>query len=461
MEETPNNPDQPATAEPAAAPQATKKKKKPPFKLALIAGLVLLLGGAAAAYTVVQNNDPDAAWQQALNRTADGFDTITEKAVAEPQKGGTLSGSFNVSSPIVADGTLTGSWYESDLQASGEVGILGLRTTSEIRAITAAGSAYPDIYLKVDGLAGLDVLLGVSNPALGELVSGVNDQWFVIDRTLISQATTNAESTEMQAEMPTAEDAADLAEKTSAVLRDRLFTDDPEKAVVVVDQYLGKEDFDGADTFAYSVRVQKEQFRAFVTEMKDAIGQTAFAQYLIDSSGNPDANLEEVLGFDALQEEIEKQDFTDATAKAWVDARGKFIRNIRITDPGSEDGSTYIDFGMPYSGGDDLPFTITLNSTDGEDTGVIELSLTYGQETSVVELGFDVAVSSQANGDIQARGSLTIEGSDEELSLEAPTDARNILELMSVLNNGTSPDSLSELDAFSGTEGLPFDDFEL
>lgn len=79
---------------------------------------------------------------------------------------------------------MEGQWYESDGSMKADVGAGGARINAEVRTIASDSGSTPDIYMKVDGLEGLDTLfgsLGASDVAgIGESLSALNDQWFLL-----------------------------------------------------------------------------------------------------------------------------------------------------------------------------------------------------------------------------------------------------------------------------------------
>ena len=439
------------------------------FLPAMLAGF-LVLGGGAAAYLTVFKKSPESAWKSALANTANGIEKYIENSYNSDQKGFKIEGNFKVSSPIAVDGSVEGQWQESNGVMKANVGASGARINTELRTIGDPG-ATPDLYLKVDGLEGVDDLIasfgGPAQSGYSELLGSINDQWFFIDHTLIDQYTATAESTTQSA--ITEEDAKEVTNKVMVVLKDRMFSTQEDKAVFTIAETMGKEDFEGTSSFKMRVQVDKENLKEFVTALKDSIKDTKAEELL--KAGNPDATLEEVLEFDDLLKSIESTDLSKATADVWVEANGGFIRNVRIyPEEGSKD-TNYLDFGMNYKGGDIFPFQIKATIEDESMKGTTTFSLDVNQSNGDTELSFGVDLTSDG-APIKAEGKLSIKGSSDEVKVEKPENTKNIFELLggfqqSLGLSGSGMDSFDDSESRgynfdSGIDGtLPLDDSEL
>lgn len=449
---------QPMTAD--TIPEAVVPKSKPKFKkllLPIIAGMFLLLGGAAAAYNVFILNNPQNLWNRSLKTTSAGLEEIMNLAQEEPAKGGKLDGSFKVESPTVIDGTVKGEWYESSAKYEAEVGFSGIRPKAEVMIIPPNADTSPDIYAKISQIEGVQSLIGAYDPTTAELIGQVNNQWYKIDHTLYEQYLLNAgQDDENKTPELSAEEIKQIQEAVMQVLNERLFTDDSSVAVVVVDEAIGKEDFEGVETYKYRLKVQKEQLKQFATALKDALKGTKLNDLIL--SGSSAESLEKAINFDEMLKSIEEADLDAVTAEAWVDVDRKFIRNIRLTPNNLKDGdSGHLDFYLPYNGGDEFPFTMRFYSKEGGSDGESNISvvLNFNKSTKAVKFTFDV--NAQESGQkIIGSGNFTVTPSDEALNLTPPEGSKDIYEFIGQYLGGISA---SQNYQFQPT--LPIDDVEL
>lgn len=458
----------PITANVGPQPETTAKpkfSKSKWFLPAMLAGF-LVLGGGAAAYLTVFKKSPESAWKSALANTATGIEKYIENSYNAEQKGFKIEGDFKVSSPVAIDGSMEGQWLESNGVVKADVGASGARINTELRTIGEPGST-PDLYMKVDGLEGIDDLIagfgGPEQSGYSELLTTINDQWFFIDHTLIDQYTASAESSS-GLEL-TEEEAKDITNKVMAVLKDRMFSTETDKAIFSIAETLGKEDFEGTSSFKMRVQVDKENFKQFVTALKDSIKDTKAEEIL--KTGNPDATLEEVLDFESLLQDIEDADFSKGSADVWVEANGGFIRNVRFYPLEGKEDSNYLDIGMNYTGGDVFPFQLKAVMDDDGLKGTITLGLDVNQANGDAGMSFGVDMDS-GGMPIKAEGKLSVKGSSDEVKVEKPENAKNIFELIAGFQQSLGlgatglegyDDSL-QLD--SGLDdSLPLDDFEL
>lgn len=437
-------------------PVTPGKSKRLKFLLPVVAGFFLLLGGGAAAYSHFVLNSPSGIWKRALKTTASGFDQLVDVASQEESAGGKLSGSFKIESPSVVDGNLSGAWHGSQSTLSLDVGFSGLRPKLEMRGLPASEGASPDIYVKLSDLAGFESLFGSFDPAVSDMIGEINNSWYVIDHTLYEQALLSAEESQDSAVELSAEDVRDIGERTSKVLKQHLFTDDPAKAAVIVDEPIGREDFEGKATYKYRLKVQREQLKTLVTALKDSLSETKLKE--IVTANTDTGSFEEALDFDQLLGSIDEADFDSAIAEAWVDMEHKFIRNIRITPTDLKEGEIgYLDFYLPYEGGSDYPFTVRVVSKDDSGEFNVSTVVNINTDTRAVKISFDVD-GDQYGEKVIARGSLEVVSSDEELNIEKPADAKNIYELVGLFLGGGN---LGPSNPMIPSSALPVDDFEL
>lgn len=441
-----------------------KSLKHSKLVVPIVAGIVLLAGVGAAAFNANFQNSPDKIWSDALSNTADGLDAITKEAENYEAKGLNIEGSFALKAPIAADGQITGQFYEKNALLESNVGVSGMRIDSEIRSILAEGNDTPDLYVYVEGLEAVQGLLGQAQPGIAGVIEQVNGQWILIDRTLVDQGLKQLEeasSTDADAIMLEKEDLENISRISADTINDYIFTEDETRAVFQVSEELGEEEFDGVSTYKYEVIVDKENLKTFVTAYKDALKETQFDEYVVAASETEDT-FEEVIEFDNIIEKIDATDFSQTKNEAWVDLDERFIRNIRITPTEQDPGTIgYIEFALPYDGGDVLPFTFRINTGKEEASGnkiIAEFVAGYNQANSSFELSFDIAGTIDKQ-DIDLKAELTLTPSDEEIEVEKPADATNILEIIGQLQTSGLPNGFTQ--SGSDFDSTLFDNVEL
>lgn len=434
--------------------------KKPKLTVLIIFAVsVLLLGSGAAAYMKFVVNSPENIWEKALQNTSAGYKEIVEISKQDPAKGGKIEGSLSLTAPLAASGSMKGSWYEQNSQISGSVDIAGVSADAEIRTI-ATDTDSADIYFKLDGLDSVMPLIEAAQPELAPIVGEVNGNWYTADSTLLSSVLP-AESANSTMTLST-DEIADIASKVGTVLDERLFTVDNTKAAVVVKDSVGREEFDGHDTFKYNLTVQEQQLKEFVTALEDALKGTALDSLVKDMTA--DDGVETPTDVDSILDSVDNPDYSSFRAETWVDMKFKYIRNVRITPVDKEGKSEgYIDFGLDYSGGDVWPFSIGVTTTATEesaDTMNALFSLAFNKASKNLDLGFNLSgtIDSQK---FEGNGKLNITPSNDTLNVEKPEGATSVVELLGLVLGGDSTSlTQTSLDSL-GADLYPIDDVEL
>lgn len=435
-----------------------KGKLKSKLMLPLVLGLVLLLGGGAAAYVTVFQKTPEKLWSRALSNTVEGLDTMLQTGFAQQDKATKMEGSVKVESPIAVDATMSGNLSEKNGTFTADVSASGVRMNAEVRSVTKDGAKTPDIYVKVDGLDQIGALLGSAVPGeLDDTIANINDQWFFLDHTLIDQYLSAAGASGDEAMTLTKEDADKIADKMMVVMRDRFFASN-EKGVFTLSEKVGKEKFEDTESYKVKVAVNKDNFKQFVVELKDAIKDTKLEELLKASS--PDKSLEEVLDFDKMLEELDKADFSKATADVWIEANGGYIRNVRIY-PMENNTSNYLDFGLNYTGGDMYPLAIKATIDDDGTKGTLALGMSVNAKNADAEMTMNVDMTSD-DSPIKMNMKMTLTGTNDEPKVDEPEGATNVLELLGSLQGSDSLSSEeSMLNDYQSLEESILDDQQL
>lgn len=236
---------------PAMATGTMPKKSKKKWLIAagIVAAVILLAGASAAAYYgVIQPRQPKYVVARALGNTLskdqlksaryEGDFTITDKKEDKTYKG-----------------TFTGATNGKDTELSARVGIDV--TTLKVDVKTKGSN---EAYLKMDGLNGLSqVLSSAGDDSLAEsaaFVESVNGQWVEIDQNAIR----NLSGTDASAESVSL--SKEDAKKVESIYKEHIFLD--------VTKTYDNEKIHGADSRHYEVKINRDELRAFMKELKAA-----------------------------------------------------------------------------------------------------------------------------------------------------------------------------------------------
>lgn len=424
------------TVQPISSTDIAKQSKKGgliakigTIPLIVIAILLLAGGGAGAYFGVVLPNNPANLWKTALNNTGKGLDKYVEYSKSmENEKGGKFKGNFNAdASGTVFDGTFDGSFYEKNLNLKADIGAAGSRVNLEVLTNTPESAKNPDIYMRVKGLDGLSSVLGSADPSTSQLLAKVNNQWYVVDHTLLDQVGSQTGNSSVGVSSLSSKDIADIEAAIVSPTKDHLLSTAPDKAVLVVKQNVGNEELDSRKVYHYRVGVNKENTKHYFTALKDGLRKTK-----LGSSYKDDYSFEKSIDFDGLMKDVDKWK-DDGTADVWVDKSTRLIRSIKITD--KDHITDYMQVSLNYNGGSSYPVVLKFHSESDQKTDMtLNLEQNVEKKTGSLELSLDA----ESDGTkVKASAKLTTEVSNDKVEFTKPTDAKSIYELIGGLMGGT------------------------
>ncbi len=423
----------------APAPTSNKKSSKKKFVLIGAFLAIFLFGGSAAAYVQFVANSPENIWERAMNSTAKGLDAMAElqKQQMSSTSAQKLDGTFKLTSPLAADGSISLVADKSNAEMTMDVGAAGTRLNAEMRMVDAANSDSPDIYFKVKGLDSIGALLGLGGPeaaAYGDMLTAAEDQWYSVDHTLFDQALASAAEGGGSLATLSQEDLNKIALQFSTVVKDTLLSTDPQKAVFEVANEVGKEDFEGTKTFKYEVRINKDHLKSFITEMKSAMADTKVAELVASMSGQ---SYEEAVKLDELFADIDKQDFSNSTADVWVEAGGRYIRNVRLYPVKDDKQKNYLDIGIPYNGGDTIPLSFKAVIDDEGTRGTVASGIELNRTSNGLHGWGTIDVSMDSESDpIKFEYDMNVNPTNDAPKTDKPEGVKDALELLGALNTG-------------------------
>ena len=416
------------------APSSSGKKRK--LLIAIVAVTLVLVAGSAGAYFgVYVPNKPENAWKKSLENTATGYDKLIEASKDQSDiKGRTLKGTYKMDGGVmVADGSIDIKQYEKNSVSKVDFGTSGVRINLDIMTTLPEGSKNPDVYAKLNGLKGLDQMLGTEAGGLGAAVASFDNQWFVVDHTFFDQMEKNTAAAAEDGGAPSlaTEDYTAIAEAVGRVNREYLFTTNPDKAVLTVVQNVGKEEMDGRSVYHYKVGYKKDRLKAYATAMKDELKKTKVGPYITDEDFNDLlADIGELNG--------------DGQADAWVDMKTKTIRKMRFLIDNKPDN--YIDIGLNYTGGDEVPFIVSGNfNENNEETSSFAVNVTLNTKTDVVKVAANIEGKDDTT-DLKFNLDATIAPSEEKVEFTKPENVKSLLEALGPIMEGliSAPASLEQ-----------------
>jgi hypothetical protein len=243
--------------------EQNKKLTSPPqkrkrLKYAISAGVIVLVlfgGSALAYYAYYLPNRPDNIVKDALVNMVYGNKLSSAHIDAKFQ-------TTDKQSKQTFSGTLSG-----DIGKGGQFDI-----TANVDAVITQVSAElkstdgKNVYIKVGGLDGLSQLLSGSDTknstansiasSLSPLLSSINNQWFEINQSLISQEVPALNTSTMQ--KPTQADVSKLEQ----IYQQHQF--------LVVKQTFANQTISGYPSYHYTIIVSTSQIKAFLTAVNNA-----------------------------------------------------------------------------------------------------------------------------------------------------------------------------------------------
>ncbi len=445
----------PSPVQPETSATQMKTKKRPGRKLLLLGSLlvVFLVGGAAAAYVSVFNKSPEEKFYSALGNTGQALESFLD---AEP-RGETMNvnGSLNLSSPIAVDGSVEGKYANGNGMFTADIGGFGVRVNAEVRSQAVEGSDAPDIFVKLDGLKGVEGLLGAFAgesvaQQVGPAIDLIDTKWIAVDHTIFEQAVAQDDELPMLSE----EEVEEIKNRALQPITERLLGSGDDKAVFTVVEELGSEEFDGVSTEKLRVGVNKDNFIAFLKEYEAVVNETKLKDLL--EAAYP-RSADEPIPFDEIDEAFADVDFANAKADVWV-ASDKYIRNVRIYTNQEDTSTNYLDIMIPYEGGDDIPVMLKATIDDDGATGELTSGVTFNTQTGDISFSYDVDMGGSVA--VKSSGELSFTSSDEAVDVSAPDDATNVYEIIGLIQQQLQQSLQSQLpDEFQ--QQLQLDDIEL
>lgn len=395
--------------------------KRKLFALPVLLGLILLVvggGGAAAYFGYVVPNKPENVWAAALDRTGKGFEKLGEYAEGQKDaKSADATGSYKFQmDELVVDGTLSMKADAKNSETKINAGAAGGRV--DLTLITAASetSKNPDIYVKASGLKDLGKILGQGATDYDTIFNEINDQWYVLDHTMLDSLEAAATGGTGEADTSGAYTKEELIQVNTAiteVVREYVLTKNTDKSVLRVAEFVGKEKLGDRQSFHYKVALNKANTKAFVAALKDKLQSTRFKTMLTDETVKN------------INESIDKIKDSE-TVDVWVDAETKLLRKVRFLD--NENAKNYFDVSLNYNGGDEYPFALTVHTDEDDSVNDMTFGITLDTKKNTVVVKVNGTTKGDQDGSFTMN--MTIKPSNETVEITKPTGAKSVSELL-------------------------------
>ncbi|MBP9761831.1 hypothetical protein KBD11_02055 [Candidatus Saccharibacteria bacterium] len=409
--------------------QRSKKKWLLPVA---VGGLVALLAGGYVLGFYLPNR-PENAYKIGMKLTGVATDKII--AYAEERKDLTTV-DIDASAAIKSAGgsydlKMKGQSSDTALNMSMDANIAGEKMNIALRAASASQSTNPDIYFKATGVASL-----LSQISSDPKIAGLDDQWIVVDHTILDTYDKQIEATTGTSlrETPTQEQLIDALTKVQQVNKEHLFTANSDKSVLVYKEYVGKATRNSRPAFHYRTGYDKENFKAYINAIGDALDKSSLNEWSKNQSSGK--NISAILELKSLAESIDKTK-GDETFDLYVDAGTKVIQSIVFTD--TKGGGGVLTLAQNYTGGDTYPFELSFKSA-GESSIDQKYGMTINTKTDKTLFSVKIDTPEENNMSLEVTGSLT--PSKAKVAVETPTGALPITQVMQLL--GVDPSILTE-----------------
>jgi hypothetical protein len=395
-----------------------------------VVSAVVVLGAAAAFYFGYWMS-PSVIYSQALSNTGKGYDKLIDYADKQSKvqpKGYTGSGSYKiVSEGTTIDGKINFKSNNKNADLAVDLGASGMRVSADFRTIKNS-TATPDVYVKVSGIEGLGTLMGA--PELDGEFAKLNDNWIVMDHTLIDQLSSEATQSD-QVPLPAREQVLDEARAFGAVNKQYLLTANKDKGVLKVVKKYGKETIDGHKTYHYLVALQKNNVKKYILAQRDALKDSTLNDWL--KKNKLDTSVYK--SFDDAADSTKDIKSSD-TFDLWADTGQRVIYKIRVKDDKNA-ANNYVDIGLNYKGGSNYPFFLSGKSQDNDTSPLTTYSLSAAINTDTGETGLKFSAKEDGTDATEVDANFSYKPSQSAPKIDKPANAIPLNQVLSDLGLGS------------------------
>ena len=413
----------PGFAATPTTPTPHKKSKKKLVLLSAVGMAVLLLGGGASAYFgYLVPNKPENIWQSAMKNTANGYDTLLQMSKNQSESVD-MSGSFKVSGVAATDGTFRMKTDGKNAELTADAGVVASRVSAELRMIDAENSEYPDLYIKLAGLKDAAALI----PDAEDMVADYDGKWLSMDHSFFDSLVSASGVQTAATESLSMDEYRQIATAVGEVNREYLFTEDQQKAVLKVVTNVGKEQQDNRDVYHYTVGLDRQHTKDYVTALAAKLDTTPAKKFLKDQT------FAQAFDLDAAKKSIDNYKDSD-TADVYVDMGTKVVRTVKFTDKANSKNS--LELGLHMTDPTKLPFVLKLNAEEDGSTTAMSANVTF--DTKANTMNGDVAITDSGAGSDNMSVTFKFQAKPltGKLTVEKPADATSLNGVLQSLMSG-------------------------
>ncbi len=464
-----------------AQPFPPQKKSK--NKLVLASGVfafLLLAGSLGYVFGIYLPNTPENVWKTGLSRTGEEVEAVVEK-FSDPEAFETLA----KNKVTISGGAKTsGQSYTLDVNSAFDKessdSTLDFSTTSDsssqdfelnakVKTQLVEDSVWPNIYFNISGFSslGLDTFFPE--------ISKYDGKWIAVEQDFYGDiAGELSEDSDVEAvENITQQDIVSIADDVVSVAQGYLFTTDPDKAVLIMDEFVGSEESEGITAYHYKASQNLDNSVAFCKAIASKLINDNDAYRKIN-------NITSANSSDKLQDAHDDCDFTDEEKEEaqndkpldiWMDKNHKLFHKVRLYediesknaeyrqdkkeceenyssfgtssgdnsvfcsyyDDSIEEGERYTEVGQVYDGNDSMRLFVNYISDTNKRKDTLQSTLAIDINTLSVDGQFDYENTTNENSQTSASFTIKTEGYEGEINATRPTDAVDLQTLLEEL----------------------------
>lgn len=416
--------------DPALLPPPPNDSKAPKKKRIIIAaaGLFLLLLSVGVGFYFLYWMNPSVVYRQALSNTGKGLGALLEET--QKPENATLYDKYQFTADL--------SSAESDMNVKGSIDVKasegnslgklnieakGAKLSADLVSLKA-NSQYPDYYFKVSGIKSLFDTLGGSDSEYATKLIALDSSWISINHEYWEKLQKDAaiasgsNGDSKKQTTPSRGQVLDAMQAVNKTNQEYLFTVDDSKAVLEERTYHGQENIDGYSTQHYTMGFNKNNTKSYINALQKAISTSKLNDWIKENDYQE--------GFDKTMKNMAdstKDIKQNDTFDMWIDRGNRIVYKVRFSD--GKNKKSYMDVGLRYKGGDELPFFIAAKWGDG---GELTMNINVNQKNQTIMSDFKAGGSGYSYS-----GNLKLQPISQSVKVNRPAQSKSIEEVMKSL----------------------------
>lgn len=434
-------------------PINSPKRSKKTFIIAGLAVFTLLLI-PIFTFAFYIPNTPKHVWSSGLNNTGKETDKIIEK-LQDPKayklleknnilfKGAVASEGTDIK--LSFDSKYDSTKSNSNVDVSGKGDGKSYKINAQVKTILPDSATFPNIYFKISGLSslGLDEILGS--------VKKYDNTWIAVEQDYYNSVLDNKKATDKQDNKNiTQQDIISILSDLNLVAKEYVFTSDPNKAVVEMVSFVGKEPSEGIKANHYKAKINKDHAVAYCKATTEKLFSNKSLKRI---AGTSDATYQQTKkdSLNSCETDIKNFDIAK-TYDVWVDTKYKLMHKVRFYEDlakankqsesekaqcvkdaessggnGSQDckyyddmiqkGERYYEYGQVFRGGSQI--NLFAHSSENVNGSKSDTRLDLAINTDKLQLAGKIAYTDKPKGGSQSKANFTILTNPQTGKIEA------------------------------------------